>query len=172
MTQLFAKAGPWLRRRAENVIAALLGIMFVAFIAQIITRYFFNYPTGSMSELTVVAWLWLVLWGSAFVLREDEEIRFDLIYTSVGPRTRRVMGVVMGVALIVLYAAALPATWKYVSFMKVERTNYLHIRLDYLYSIYLIFAVAIIVRYVWILWQLLRGKDPHASDAIAVGSGL
>ena len=172
MQQLFAKAGPWLRRRAENVIAALLGIMFVAFIAQIIARYFFNYPTGSMSELTVVTWLWLVLWGSAFVLREDEEIRFDLIYTSVGPRTRRVMGVVIAVALIVLYVAALPATWKYVSFMKVERTNYLHIRLDYLYSIYLIFAVAIIVRYVWILWQLLRGKAPQPSDTIAVGSGL
>jgi TRAP-type C4-dicarboxylate transport system permease small subunit len=38
MQQFFAKAGPWLRRRAENVIAGLLGIMFVAFIAQIITR--------------------------------------------------------------------------------------------------------------------------------------
>ena len=172
MKQFLAKAGAWLRCRAENVIAGLLGIMFVAFIAQIVARYFFNFPTGWMSELTVVAWLWLVLWGSAFVLKESEEIRFDLVYSSVGPRTRRVMGIVMAVALIVLYAAALPATVKYVAFMKVERTNYLHIRLDVLYSIYVIFAIAIIIRYVWLLWQLLRGKDPQADNALAVSSGL
>ena len=56
--------------------------------------------------------------------------------------------------------------------MKVERTNYLHIRLDVLYSIYVIFAVAIIARYVWLLWQLLRGKDAGTDDALAVSSGL
>ena len=172
MKQFIAKAVPWLQRRAENVIAGLLAIMFLAFIAQIIARYFFNFPTGTMSELTVVTWLWLVLFGSAFVLKESEEIRFDLIYSSAGPRTRRVMGIIMSVALVVLYGASLPATVKYVSFMKVERTNYLHIRLDVLYSIYVIFAVAIIARYVWLLWQLLRGKDADAGDALAVSSGL
>jgi C4-dicarboxylate transporter, DctQ subunit len=43
-----------------------------------------------------------------------------------------------------LYAASLPATYDYVTFMKVERTSYLKIRFDWLYSIYLIFAVAVI----------------------------
>ena len=166
------RAGAWLRRRAENVIAGLLGVMFAAFIAQIVVRYFFNYPTGWMSELTVVSWLWMVLWGSAFVLKESEEIRFDLVYSSVGPRVRRVMGIIMVASLIVLYAVSLPATYKYVTFMKVERTDYLHIRLDHLYSIYVIFAVAIIVRYVWILWHLLRGKDDEAVDPTKVSSGL
>jgi C4-dicarboxylate transporter, DctQ subunit len=168
----FSRAGPWLQRRAENVLAGMLAIMFIAFIAQIIARYFFNFPTGSMSELTVIAWLWLVLWGSAFVLKESEEIRFDLIYSSVSPHTRRIMGIVMCVALVVLYAAALPGTVKYVTFMKVERTNYLHIPLDYLYSIYVIFAVAIIVRYLWILWSLLRGTATQTTDSINTSSGL
>jgi TRAP-type C4-dicarboxylate transport system permease small subunit len=76
--------GAWLRRRAENVAAAMLAVMFAAFVIQIVFRYFFNLPTGWTTELTVVAWLWLVLWGSAFVLGEKEEIRFDLIYSAVG----------------------------------------------------------------------------------------
>ena len=172
MKSFFGKAGAWLRRRAENVIAALLGVMFLAFIGQIVVRYFFNYPTGWMSELTVVTWLWMVLWGSAFVLKESEEIRFDLVYSSAGPHLRRVMGILMGVALVVLYAASLPATVKYVTFMKVERTDYLHIRLDYLYSIYVIFVVAILARYVWILWRLLRGMDDEAVDPTKLSSGL
>ena len=166
------KAAAWLRRRAENVVAGLLAIMFVAFIAQIVCRYFFNFPTGWMSELTVVTWLWLVLFGSAFVLKESEEIRFDLIHSALGHRARRVMGILMSVSLVALYAISLPATVKYVAFMKVERTDYLHIRLDLLYSIYVIFAVAIIARYVWLLWQLLRGKEAGADDALAVSSGL
>ena len=172
MKPFIRKAAAWLGRRAENVIAGLLGIMFVAFIVQIVFRYFFNFPIGWTSELTVIAWLWMVLLGSAFVLKESEEIRFDLIYSAVSRRTRRVMGILMGVSIVALYAISLPATIKYVSFMKVEHTSYLKIRFDYLYSIYVIFAVAIIVRYVWILWYLLRGKDPASLASSTVSSGL
>ena len=150
------KAGAWLQRRAENFLAALLAVMFAAFIVQIVFRYFFNFPVGWTSELTVISWLWMVLWGSAFVLKESEEIRFDLISGAVGRRTRRVMGILVGVSIVALYAVSLPATVKYVSFMKVEHTSYLKIRFDYLYSIYVIFAVAVILRYAWILWHLLR----------------
>ena len=146
--------------------------MFLAFIATIVGRYFFNIPTGWMSELTVVCWLWMVLWGSAFVLRESEEIRFDLLYSAAGPRVRRAMGILMGVALLVLYAASLPAAAKYVAFMKVERTDYLHIRLDYLYSIYVVFLAAVLVRYLWLLWRQLCGHSDEAVDPTKVSSGL
>jgi C4-dicarboxylate transporter, DctQ subunit len=149
--------GRWLHRRAEDVMAALLGVMFVAFLLQIVFRYFFSFPVGWTSELTVAAWLWLVLWGSAFVLTEKEEVRFDLVYSAVGPRTRRVMAFLTSVVLVALYGMSLPATWSYVTFMKVERSSYLHVRLDWMYSIYLLFAVAVIVRYLWILWRVVRG---------------
>ncbi len=74
-----------MRRRAENVVAGLLGIMFVAFIVQIVFRYFFNFPIGWSSELSVIIWLYMVLLGSAFWLKESEEIRFDLISGALGP---------------------------------------------------------------------------------------
>jgi C4-dicarboxylate transporter DctQ subunit len=75
----------WLARRAENVAALLLAVMFLAFIVQIVFRYVFNFPIGWTSELSTVTWLWLVLWGAAFVVPESEEIRFDLVYGAVGP---------------------------------------------------------------------------------------
>jgi len=164
--------GAWLRRRAENVAAALLAAMFVAFILQIVFRYFFNFPIGWTSELSVITWLWLVLWGAAFVVKESEEIRFDLLYVSVGPRTRRVMGIITGIAIVVLYALSLPASVKYIAFMKVESASYLKIRFDFLFSVYALFLVAVIVRYLWILWHLLRGKDPVSVDLTKVSSGL
>ena len=162
----------WLRRRAENVAAAMLAVMFAAFIIQIVFRYLFNFPIGWTSELTVVLWLWMVLWGSAFVLKDKEEIRFDLIYSAVPPRVRIAMAIVFTLAILALYGASFPASWAYVTFMKVEKSSYLKIRLDWLYSIYLVFLVAIIARYLWLLWQLLRGRDPEAADVTNVSSGL
>ena len=166
--------GAWLRRRAENVAAAMLAVMFAAFVIQIVFRYFFNLPTGWTTELTVVAWLWLVLWGSAFVLGEKEEIRFDLIYSAVRPRVRIGMAIVCALAIIGLYGASLKPSFDYVSFMKVEKASYLKVRMDWLYSIYIVFLVAIIVRYLWLLSQLLRGKDPQpeTGDVTKVSSGL
>jgi TRAP-type C4-dicarboxylate transport system permease small subunit len=166
------RLGRWLRRRAEDIAVGLLAVMFVAFVLQIVFRYVFNFPVGWSSELTVITWLYLVLFGSAFVLTEREEIRFDLVYSSVGPRARIGMAIVFALAVVVLYGAALPATWSYVSFMKVEKSSYLKIPLNWLYSIYVVFCVAIIVRYLWLLSSLLRGKDPQAGDRIEVSSGL
>ncbi len=161
-----------LSRLAEFVLAMLLLVMFVAFLVQIFFRYAFNFPIGWTSELTVVTWLWLVLWGAAFVVTEAEEIRFDLVYGTVGPRARRAMAIVTAVALLVLYGMSLPAVVDYVTFMKVQSTAYLKIRFDWLFSIYVIFAVAVLVRYGWILWWALRGRGPDAFDPTKASSGV
>ncbi len=93
----------WLRRRAENVAVALLSIMFATFIIQIFSRYVLNYPIGWSEEVVITMWLWTVLWGAAFVLSEKEEIRFDIIYSSLSERMRRIFSVITGIALVVLY---------------------------------------------------------------------
>jgi C4-dicarboxylate transporter, DctQ subunit len=70
------------------------------------------------------------------------------------------MGIVGALAIVVLFGHVLPAAYDYVSFMKVERSSYLKIRFDWLYSIYVVFAVAVIVRYLWKLAFLLRWREP------------
>lgn len=160
MTSFIFKAATWLRRRAENVLAAMLAVLFAAFVIQIAFRYLLNLPIGWTSELSVIAWLWLVLWGAGFVARESEEIRIDLLSGAVGRRAARAMGIITAVSIVILYSASLPATLKYITFMKVEKSSYLHIRMDVLFSAFAFYVVAVVVRYAWILWHLLRGKDP------------
>ena len=46
--------------------------------------------------------------------------------------------------------------------MKVERSAYLHVPLNWLYSIYPIFLLACIVRYAWLVVAAIRGKVPSA----------
>ncbi|MDP8918049.1 MAG: TRAP transporter small permease, partial [Pseudomonadota bacterium] len=85
---------------------------------------------------------------------------------------RRVMALISAFALIALYTISLPAVVDYVTFMKVERTSYLKIRFDWLFSIYIVFAIAVIIRYIWIAWQAMRGVAPDEFDPTKASSGV
>jgi C4-dicarboxylate transporter DctQ subunit len=160
-------AARWLRRRAENFSALLLLAMFLCFMLQIVARYVFNYPLGWTDEVSVLCWIWCTLWGAVFVVRERDELRFDIIYSAASENTRRIFTIITGIIAVVLFSAALPAVYSYITFLKVEKSAYLGIRLDYLYSIYVIFSLAVIVRYAALTWFAIRGRAPD----IQIGSG-
>jgi C4-dicarboxylate transporter DctQ subunit len=167
----WAAIGQWLNRRAEDVAVMLIGTMFVCFLLQIGFRYLLNQPLGWTEEVTVLCWVWVVLWTAAFILSDHEEIRFDVIYGEVPESARRVFTVITGIALILLLAISLPATWRYVAFMKREHSAYLHVRFDVLYSIYVIFSVACIVRHVRLVWGAIRGEKLPELDDPGHGEG-
>jgi C4-dicarboxylate transporter DctQ subunit len=166
------RVGGRLYRFAEFLLVVMIAVMFAAFVIQVVSRYVFGWPTGSASELSVVCWLWLVLFGAAFVVREEEEIRFELLYAAVGKPARRAMMFVAAVALVALYGWSLPAVVDYVTFMRVEHTAYLKIRFDWLYSIYVIFAVAAIARYLWLGWSALTDSNSAEYDPTKAASGV
>jgi C4-dicarboxylate transporter DctQ subunit len=167
------RLGAWLQARAENLLAAMLVVMFGVFIIQIIFRYATNFPIGWTQEISVIMWVWMVLFGSAFVVRDYEEIRFDILYGTVGERTRRVMVVICALAVVILFGISLPAVLDYIGFMKVEKTAYLKIRFDWLYSIYGIFAVVTISRQLWIGYRAIWGKTATSEvDVTKITSGV
>ena len=94
-------------------------------------------------------------------LAEAEEIRFDIIYSTLSEGTRRVLTVITGIVLVALYGISLPASYRYVSFMKVERSAYLHVPINVMYSIYIIFLVACIGRYCWLMSGHPRRQIPQ-----------
>jgi TRAP-type C4-dicarboxylate transport system permease small subunit len=165
MRHVLSRAAIWLRHAADAIAAAMLATMFLSFIITILFRYVLNWPAGWASELSTVMWIWLVLFGAAFLVREEDEIRFDIIYGSVRPGLRRLMMAIAAIGIVGLFLLSLPAVWDYVTFMKVQRTSYLRIRYDWLYSIYVVFALAVIVRYLWLGGRALIGHDPMAHNS-------
>ena len=76
------------------------------------------------------------------------------------------------IAIVAALATSLPATADFIAFMKIEKTSLLGIRFDYVFSVYLIFAVALIGRYLLRAVVVLRGGDPDRSpDAAERDSG-
>ena len=138
-----------------------MALMFVSFLLQIGFRYLLNQPLGWTDEVTVLCWVWVVLWCAAFVLSDQDEIRFDIVYGHVSPATGRAFTAASSIAIVALFLISLPATWDYVTFMKREHSAYLHMRFDILYSIYIFFALAIIVKHVRLAWRAMKGAPPE-----------
>jgi TRAP-type C4-dicarboxylate transport system permease small subunit len=148
----------WLRARAENVAAALLAALFITFLLQIFTRYVISMPLGWTVEVCLTLWLWLIFWTSAFVLKEEDHVRFDGFYHWAGNRLRRILAGAAALALCASFLISLPATFDYVSFYKIKRSTTLGLRLDLVFGVYLFFAVSVIVYYGVRLWKAVMGK--------------
>lgn len=137
----------WWQRRADDVAVLLLATMFLTFVVQITFRYVLNHPLQWTLEVCLTTWLWTVFWACAFCLRDEDHVRFDILYNHVSPATRRVFGGISAACLVLGLLAALPGTWDFVSFLTIKKSPSLRIPLAYVFSIYLVFMVAMIVAY-------------------------
>ena len=156
-----------LRRAAEAVLAGMMAAMFVAFILQVVFRYLMNLPVAWTDEVCTLVWLWGILWGASFVVKNREDIRFDMVYSHLPRGVRRVFTLLASGAIVLLLLGSLPATWSYVTFMKVESSASLGIPMNWVFSIYVVFVLAMAVRHAGIVWDALRGRlveDGHALD--------
>ena len=150
----------WLGRRAENILALLLFSMFVTFLLQIVFRYFLNLPVGWTVEWVTIAWLWGILFGFAFVVREADIIRLDVLYSALPRGTRRVMDVLTGLSLAGIFLYTLPASWDYIDFMMRERTAYLRVPYFWVFIVYIPFALSVALRGLMTAWAGIAGTGP------------
>jgi C4-dicarboxylate transporter DctQ subunit len=148
----------WLQRRADDVGVIMLSLMFLAFVVQITARYVFNYPLGWTLELCLTMWLWTVFWGASFSLRNEDHVRFDMIYLNVSPKAKRWLAAIAAIAIVVTMLVALPRTYDFISFLKIKKSGTLRIPLMYVFSIYLVFMVAIIAIYARGLVRIFKGE--------------
>lgn len=148
----------WLSRRAENLAALMLASMFLTFLIQIVFRYFFNLPLGWTIEFSGLTWIWGILFGYAFIVRETDVVRFDIIYATVSPRVARVFDILGGLGIAAIFIASFPAVVDYVLFMKIEKTAFLRVRFDLAFSVYLAFAVSVVIRSLWLVWRAVAHK--------------
>ena len=144
-----------LRYFAELVAVILFVAMFAAFLLQVFTRYVLNDPVAWTQEFVLIAYIWIVFWCAAFLLREREHITFDMFFLALPLAGRRVLAVVLTMLTGIAFIAAIPATIDYVTFMKIEKSPVIGLRFDILYSIFVIFVIAVALGALLRVWRLL-----------------
>jgi TRAP-type C4-dicarboxylate transport system permease small subunit len=156
----------WLKARAENVAAGLLAALFLTFVLQIVARYVFSHPLGWTIEVCLTLWLWLVFWTAAFVLQDQDHVRFDLLQVAASRRVQQVFALVSAVAIVAGLLAALPATLDYITFYKIKRSATLRIRLDVVFSVYGLFVVGVVASYALRAVAIMRGRELEPHDPL------
>ena len=71
------------------------------------------------------------------------------------------MDVVSNLVCAGIFAWTVPAVAGYINFMAVEKTAYMNIPFNLVFSIYLPFMASVIVRCLWSAWQAIQGTHPR-----------
>lgn len=175
MMRLFAAA----RTTAEAVAAAIMAAIFLTFILQVTIRYTARIewiadvvpllePTryGWTLELCLALWVWLIFFGNAFVVRDQDHVSFDLLYNAVSPQARRIFVIVGGLIVAVGLIASVGPTWDRFYILRLKKTATLSdllgsgVRMRDIYSIYIVFLIAVAARYIVIAGSAVRGAPP------------
>lgn len=149
----------WLKRGADAVGAGLFATLFGVFMVQIVARFGFNRPLPWTDEAAVMLYVWVILWAAAFIVPEREHVVFDLVWSAVGARTRRVMRIAGHALIGGLSAWALPASWDYVLFMRREGTPVLGVPFLWVFLPFVLLLAALVVRSLIGIWRAWRGLD-------------
>jgi TRAP-type C4-dicarboxylate transport system permease small subunit len=151
-----------LKRIANAIGGALFLMLFVVFIIQITARFGFNKPLPWTDEAAVILYVWVILWAAAVVVPEREHVVFDLVWNSVGRRTRQGMAIAGNLLIGSMALVGLPASWDYVHFMQREGTPVLGIPFMWVYLPFVMLLVALVARSAYAIWNAARGIGMEA----------
>ncbi|MCS7268292.1 MAG: TRAP transporter small permease subunit [Geminicoccaceae bacterium] len=155
------------RGAADALVGLLLAALFGTFVLQIAFRYLLNWPVGWTVEVCLTLWLWLVLLGAALCVPDREHVRFDALEQRLSPRARRIAGIFVAGALLAGFLAVLGPSWDYVTFYRIKRSATLRIPLSWVFSVFLIFALALVLRQLWTIARLLRTPVSDGAPPLA-----
>jgi C4-dicarboxylate transporter DctQ subunit len=125
----------------------LMFSLFVVFLIGIVFRYFFV-PLSWTMELSLGLYLWVALFGSLYAQRKERHVVFSMIYDRLSATTQRIFRIVGNSLLAVSFLIVLKPSYNYINFMKVRSTNVLRIPFNLVYAPFLIFLVAMAIRFV------------------------
>ena len=158
----------WIRYSAEGIAATMLAAMFTTFLVQIFSRYVMLQPFGWTLELCLILWVWIVFFGCAFLVREQDHVTFDIFYLAAPRRIQQILSLLICMSMVIGMAWALLPTWDYIDWMKIRKTTTVEnpfsgkkIPLRTIFSIYAVFMVALIMRYAWGFIKTIKDGPPQ-----------
>ncbi|WP_170787611.1 TRAP transporter small permease [Ruegeria lacuscaerulensis] len=162
-------------RLTEAIAGGMLAAIFLIFLLQILLRYFFT-PAGWTLELIGILWVWVIFFSCAFIVRERDHVKFDIIYLSVPMRVRQVFAMLAAAAIVVGMLYSFLPTWDYIDWMKIRKTSTVRnpfsgekIPLRTVFSIYAVFMLVVAARYAWLFFDIMRNGPPKTELELVVG---
>lgn len=129
--KILKKVGSLLLDFVEVVmpVAALL-VIFVSFIANVISRYVANAPINACYELCLAGLVWCLLLSTPNATRKHGHVMFTLVYDSLGAKGQLIFRLIGNAFLVFIFAVMLYPCADWVMFMGRRSTTVLKIPLN------------------------------------------
>jgi TRAP-type C4-dicarboxylate transport system permease small subunit len=134
------------RQIADWVASIMFGAVFVIFNYKIFTRYFEHDEAVWADEVLVILFIWIIFWAQAFVVRDRDQISFDILVRLLPEQGKRFAALARYILIGGVFLWALPGSLGYIRFLWREHTPALNLPLDLVYSCFGLFLIAVIVR--------------------------
>jgi TRAP-type C4-dicarboxylate transport system permease small subunit len=147
-----------LRQIADWVASAMFAAVFVIFNYKIFTRYFEHDEAVWADEVLVILFIWIIFWAQAFVVRDRDQISFDIVVRLLPAQGKRFAALLRHLLIGGVFLWALPGSLGYIRFLWREHTPVLNLPLDWVYSCFGVFLIAVIARSLLGARQLLGAR--------------
>ena len=126
-------------------IAALL-IMFCTFVFQIFSRYILKSPVTWAYEVTVMCYLWMVIFGACYAYRDRSHVTFTLFYDQFGVKARAFIAFLGNALMLVAFVYMfIPSTKMILEQMSRQVTSVFKIGLNIVYFPFIPFNIIMIL---------------------------
>lgn len=85
----------------EIISTLILGVMTVLVVYQVVTRYVFNAPSAISEILSQYLFVWMIMFGSAYVYGSREHLTIDILKDKFNPKTNMIVEIAANVTLFI-----------------------------------------------------------------------
>ena len=174
-------------RVAEFIAALLLAAIFIIFLLQIFSRYapkiawlmpipsVYDWmmalePIGWTVNLISLLWVWLIFFGCAFFVHENDHVAFDVFFQAMSRSWQRYLAMATALIMVAAMLYSFGPTWDAIfgsRLMELKKIQTLRvpitgdkIPIKWLFASYVLLMIVITLRYLWRGVMLARTALP------------
>ncbi|POQ99190.1 C4-dicarboxylate ABC transporter permease [Alkalispirochaeta sphaeroplastigenens] len=142
-------------------------VMFGTFLLQVFFRYVLRSPLTWTQEVIVLSFVWVVIFGASYTMREKGHVKFTMVYDMAPPRVAALLRFIGNALIALALALLIVPSFKYALFVGFQRTavfrvSYTVAFLPFLYL--LISSICYIVPELYEDIRVMRGDIEDSPD--------
>ena len=142
-------------------------VLFVTFFLQVFFRYVIRLPLTWTMEIIVICFIWTVVLGACFTMRNRAHVKFTMIYDHLKPKPAAITRMIGNIIIVVTFLSLIPSSWSQIFFQGFQRTASLRIPYSVLFIPFVYFLISIsyytVIEIVEDI-KVLKGNIPDSKD--------
>ncbi|RTQ92433.1 TRAP transporter small permease [Lysinibacillus telephonicus] len=145
----------------SSICVVLFGALVLLVTWQVFTRFVLNNPSAFSEELAKYCFVWLVLFGAAFVFGENGHMRIEFIQDALPVKIKMVVQIFIEISIIFFSALVLLSGGLTITKLAWEQLSAaLQIPVGYLYAVMPVSGIFIIFYCIYNIYTILKNKKP------------